>query len=184
MTPAASFATAYLVDVRFEFLKQKSLADKAIIQVEDAAFFHKPAEFSNSIAIIVKHVAGNLRSRWTDFLVSDGDKPDRNRDGEFLIGELDTRDRLLAAWEDAWAITFDSLSALGEDDLSKSVAIRGEAHSVIQALQRSLTHTAYHVGQITYLARLGATGEWKWITIAPKALRSVETATRPYLQEP
>lgn len=180
----ASFAAAFLADVQFEFRKQRSLADKALAQVDDAAFFHKPAEFSNSIAMIVKHVAGNLRSRWTDFLTSDGDKPDRDRDGEFVIGERDTRESLSAAWADAWTITLAALAALSGDDLAKSVAIRGETHSVIQAIQRNLTHTAYHVGQITYLAKLGSTGEWKWITIAPKPLRPAGASPRPYLQEP
>jgi hypothetical protein len=119
------------------------------------------------VAIIVKHLAGNLKSRWTDFLTSDGDKPWRDRDGEFLIGPDDTRARLVAAWEEGWAALSGTLSTLGEADILKPITIRGEKHTVLQAIQRSLGHVSYHVGQILYVARLVNEGPWQWITIPP-----------------
>jgi hypothetical protein len=159
---------AYLADIAFSFRKQKDLAEKAFSQVRsDEDFRRKPGEFSNSIAIIIKHVAGNFASRWTDFLTTDGDKPWRDRDGEFLLGEADTRASLIAAWEDGWNRLFQTLAGLKEEDLLKPVTIRGEEHSVIQAIHRSLTHTAYHVGQIVYLSRLVQKDGWEWITIPP-----------------
>jgi hypothetical protein len=158
---------AYLEDISFSFSKQKKLAEKAFFQVGDREFFQQPGEHSNSIAIIIKHVAGNLASRWTDFLSTDGDKPWRDRDAEFVIGPEDTRDRLLSAWETGWSALFQTLSNLQETDLLRKVTIRGEEHTVLQALHRSLSHTSYHVGQITYLSRLVTKAGWKWITIPP-----------------
>src|SRR5262249_18275967 len=115
----------------------------------------------------IKHVAGNLRSRWTDFLTSDGEKPDRDRDGEFLIKPGDTRARLVAAWEAAWAALLDTLATLGGSGPEKTVLTPGEPHTVCQAIHRALTHSAYHVGQIVYLSRLAVTEGWQWITIPP-----------------
>jgi hypothetical protein len=158
---------AYLEDIRFSFRKQKELAESAFRQVGDREFFHKPGEHSNSIALIIKHVAGNLASRWTDFLTTDGDKPWRDRDAEFVIGPEDTRARLLAAWEAGWSALLGALGNLREDDLSKRITIRREEHSVFQAIHRSLAHTAYHVGQIVYLSRLLTKEGWQWITIPP-----------------
>lgn len=157
----------YIDDVIFTFRKHKDLAEQAFRQVGDDVFFQKPGEHSNSIAIIIKHVAGNLTSRWTDFLTTDGDKPGRDRDAEFVIRPTDTRDHLLAAWESAWTVVFATLASLTESDGLRTVRIRGEAHTVLQAIHRSLAHTAYHVGQIVYLCRLLTQGEWNWITIAP-----------------
>jgi hypothetical protein len=165
---AMPLGKAYLEDVSFSFRKQKELAEKAFHQVEaDEPFFQKPGEHSNSIAVIIKHVAGNLVSRWTDFLTTDGDKPWRNRDAEFIIGPEDSRPSLLAAWQRGWDALFGSLTGLREEDLLKKVTIRGEEHSVLQAIQRSLTHTSYHVGQIVYLCRLMTREGWEWITIPP-----------------
>lgn len=159
---------AYLEDIALSFRKQKELAEKAFRQVEpDESFFKKPGEHSNSIAIIIKHLAGNLASRWTDFLTSDGDKPWRDRDAEFTIGPQDSRAALLASWEVAWAAVFQNLATLTEADLLKKVAIRNEEHTVFQAIHRSLTHTSYHVGQIVYLSRLVQQDGWQWITIPP-----------------
>jgi hypothetical protein len=159
---------AYLEDVLFSFRRYKDWAEQAFRQVDsDEDFFRKPGEHSNSIAVIIKHLAGNLASRWTDFLTSDGEKPWRDRDAEFVIGPEDTRPALLAAWERGWAALFQTLSGLGEDDLLRTVTIRGEGHSVLQAIDRSLTHTAYHTGQIVYLSRLVKKDGWKWITIPP-----------------
>ncbi len=171
---------AYLTDVRFSFRKQKESAEKALVQVSDENFFKKPGEFSNSIAAIVKHVGGNLASRWTDFLTSDGEKPWRDRDGEFLIGPDDTRQKLQGVWEKGWSAVTGALAGLGEADLLKKVTIRGEPHTVFEATHRSLTHTSYHVGQIVYLCRLLTTGEWKWITIPPG--QSKKTGKGSYLK--
>lgn len=169
----------FLEDILFTFHKQKSQAEKAIEQIDsDVIFFRKPAEFSNSIAIIMKHVAGNLKSRWTDFLTTDGDKSWRDRDDEFLITENDTRESLMAYWQDGWQTLFRTLSQLTEADLTKIVTIREEPHKVYQAIHRSLSHIGYHVGQIVYLCRLLKTEDWKWLTIPPgqsDAFKSVGT---------
>jgi hypothetical protein len=166
-----------LEEITFSFRKQKEWADKAFTQVQaDSDFFRKPGEFSNSIAAILKHVAGNLASRWRDFLTSDGEKPDRNRDAEFVIGEQDTRANLIAAWERGWSTLFDSLTPLTDIDLQQSIRIRGEEHTVFQALLRSLAHVAYHTGQIVYLSRLIQKEGWEWITIAPGQSRQFNEA--------
>jgi hypothetical protein len=155
---------AFIADIRHEFARHKKLADEAMAQVDDEAFFRKPCEAVNSLAIIVKHVGGNLLSRWTDFLTTDGEKPTRNRDGEFIANE--PRSSLMQQWEAGWGAVLQSLDALKDSDLDKKVTIRGEPHTVLQAMERSLTHTAYHVGQITYLSRLW-NPNGKWLTIAP-----------------
>jgi uncharacterized damage-inducible protein DinB len=159
---------AYLDDIVFSFRKQKDMAEQAIRQVvQNEDFFRRPGEFSNSVAVIVKHLAGNLKSRWTDFLTTDGEKPSRDRDREFVITEADSRDSLMASWEAGWSALFHTLGGLTEADLLKTVTIRGEPHSAMQAIHRSLTHTAYHTGQILYLCRLMHNGEWQWITVPP-----------------
>jgi hypothetical protein len=173
---------AYLEDIIFSFRKHKELAEEAFRQVADEDFFRKPGEHSNSIAIIIKHVAGNLASRWTDFLTTDGDKPWRDRDAEFVIGADDTRERLLAAWEAGWAALLQTLAGLHEEDLLKKVAIRREEHTVFQAIHRSLTHTAYHVGQIVYLSRLLTRDGWEWITIPPGQSQQVKDKGGRYLK--
>jgi hypothetical protein len=165
----------YLDDIRISFRKQKVMAEQALGQITDDVFFTKPGEFSNSIAVIVKHLGGNLASRWTDFLTSDGEKPWRNRDAEFEVGPDDTREKLLAMWETGWAALFGTLTELGEDQLPMKVRIRGEEHTVVEALHRSLTHAAYHVGQIVYLSRLLTKEGWKWITIPPGKSKQVGT---------
>ena len=176
-----SLAKAYLEDITFSFRKQKEWAEQAILQLEDE-FFHKPGEHSNSVAAIVKHLAGNLRSRWTDFLTSDGDKPWRDRDDEFVIGQEDTRARLLAAWQEGWDALFATLSSLGEADLLKGVTIRGEGHTVLQAIDRGLAHAAYHAGQVLYVARLVRRGEWRYITVPPGQSRQFKAQARKYLK--
>lgn len=166
-----------LDEMAFGFRKQKEWADKAFSQVRaDSDFFRKPGEWSNSIAAILKHVAGNLSSRWRDFLTSDGEKPDRDRDAEFVIGEQDTRANIIAAWERGWSTLFDTLANLTDDDLPRTIRIRGEEHTVHQALLRSLTHVAYHSGQIVYLSRLMQKEGWEWITIAPGQSRQFTEA--------
>jgi uncharacterized damage-inducible protein DinB len=156
---------AFLEEVLARYRDQKSLADRALAQVPDDAFFHEPASGANSLAVIVKHLTGNLRSRWKDLLTTDGEKPDRNRDAEFETGATDSRDSALAAWEAAWRTLFDSLSSLDDADMGKTVVIRGEPHSVIQAIGRNLTHTAQHVGQIVYVAKLLSGDAWKTLSI-------------------
>jgi len=156
----------FLSDLGHEFRRHKSLADRAVSALDDEGFFHQPAEQVNSAAIVVKHLAGNLLSRWTDFLSTDGDKPSRNRDGEFVIGAQDSRANLLAQWEAGWSALLSTIDSLKDDDLDKTVTIRGEPHTVRQALLRGLTHAAYHVGQTTYLSRLYQP-DAPWLTIAP-----------------
>lgn len=175
---------SYRDDVVFTFRKHKAMAEKAFPQLDDEAFFHKPGAHSNSVAIIVKHLAGNLASRFSDFLTTDGDKPWRDRDAEFVIGPDDTRLALVEAWERGWMTLFQALEALEEADGLKKVRIRGEEHTVLQALNRALAHTAYHVGQITYLARLLTTGDWKWITIPPGKSKEWNTRGGQYLKNP
>jgi uncharacterized damage-inducible protein DinB len=148
-----------------EFARTKALADRALAQVADADLHRPPTPGSNSLAVIVKHVAGNLRSRWTDFLTTDGEKPWRRRDAEFEEG-AETRAELLALWESAWAVLFDTLGALTEADLARTVRIRTEPHSVTQAILRQVSHYAYHVGQVVAAARAFAGDGWRTLSIA------------------
>lgn len=148
-----------------EFGRYKSLADRALAQVGDEPFFDALGAESNSLAVIVKHVAGNLRSRWTDFLTTDGEKPDRDRDAEFEVASSEARASLTAAWEEGWDRLFATLRALREEDLLRTVRIRGEPHTVIQAVQRSLAHTCGHAAQIVALAKLLAGPSWKTLSI-------------------
>lgn len=156
----------YLSDIKHEFRRYKSLADKAMAELGDEAFFHRPGSEVNSVAIIVKHMAGNLASRWSDFLTSDGEKPSRNRDGEFVLETHDSRERLMAAWERGWLILFQTLDSLAESDLDRIITIRGEGQTARQALLRGVTHASYHVGQTLYLVRL-LKPQSAWLTIAP-----------------
>lgn len=146
------------------FSSYKSLADKALAQISDEQFFQTIDEESNPLAAIVKHIGGNLRSRWTEFLTSDGEKSDRHRDTEFEP-ENDTRESLMELWERGWSTLFATLDSLQPADLGKIVKIRGEDHTVVKALNRSLAHTASHVGQIVFLAKHLRAGEWKTLSI-------------------
>jgi hypothetical protein len=146
------------------FRSNKGWADKAIAQLPDDRLHHALDASTNSIAVIMKHVAGNLLSRWTDFLTTDGEKPWRNRDVEF-VDTFASRDELTAYWESGWQRLFASLSELSPADLARTVTIRGEPHPVPLALQRSLAHCAYHVGQIILIARILAGDQWTTITI-------------------
>jgi hypothetical protein len=139
--------------------------EQALNQVSDQDFFRILGPESNSIAIIVKHIAGNMRSRWRDFLVSDGEKPDRFRDTEFEIESDDSREALMIRWENGWKMLFDAIESLGSDDLKKTITIRGEPHTVIEAINRQLCHYAYHAGQIAYLARHYAGDKWETLSI-------------------
>lgn len=148
-----------------EYRRYKRLGENAIRQLSDAEVAEGDAG-SNSVAIVVWHVAGNLKSRFTDFLTSDGEKPWRNREAEFASRPVSQAD-VLAKWEDGWAVLLGALAPLTDADLLRSVRIRGEAHSVIQALHRSLTHTAYHVGQIVYRAKALRGSSWQYLSIPP-----------------
>jgi hypothetical protein len=165
--PAATVAEAYLCAVRREFQRYKNLADRALAQVDDAGFTATLDPGSNSLAIIVKHVAGNLRSRWRDFLTSDGEKPDRRRDGEFILEPGDTRDSLMARWEEGWRLLLDTIDALGAGDLTRTVYIRAEPHRVIDAIERQVAHYATHVGQIVFLAKHLSGDRWQSLSIPP-----------------
>jgi hypothetical protein len=170
---STKLADAYLRNIVRTYRTYKEMAEKAIEQVRSEEDLNRELdESSNSIAIIVKHVSGNLRSRFRDFLTSDGEKPDRNRDSEFESEERVSREQLLRSWSSAWEIAMNSIEALSADDLERTVRIRGQELLVVEALNRSVTHTAYHVGQIVYLARHFASPNWKTLSI-PKA-RSAE----------
>lgn len=143
----------------------KKLADKAIAQTSDENLRRALDENTNSIAVIMKHVAGNLISRWTDFLTADGEKPWRNRDDEF-VDTFAARAEIEAYWEKGWGVLVESLRSLTAEDLAKTVVIRGEPHSVPKAMQRSLAHTTYHIGQIVMVARILAGDRWETLTIA------------------
>lgn len=161
-------ADDFLRDAIALFRKHREMAEKALRQIDDEMFFRRPGAHVNNLAIIVKHLAGNLRSRWTHFLTTDGEKPDRNRNGEFVLGPADTRAALMASWDRGWQILFQALGSLTANDLTRLVAIRGEPHTVVQALNRAMTHAAYHVGQITYLCRMMKPDGWQWITVPPR----------------
>lgn len=160
----------YLEDVISQVEKQKHLADRAIAQVTDEELFQMIDEESNSIAVVMRHVAGNLRSRFTDFLTTDGEKPDRHRDGEFEMPSGTTRETLVADWDSGFTRLLAALRELRPEDLLRDVFIRGERHSVVQALDRAITHLAYHVGQIVFLAKHLRSSTWRTLSI-PKAKR-------------
>ena len=157
-----------LDDCLFQLRKLKAQADKAMSQIDDAQFFALLDPDANSIALIVKHVAGNMRSRWTDFLTTDGEKPDRHRDTEFERDAADTRQAIAARWDAGWELLFNTIASLGPDDLGRTVTIRGEPHTVVQAINRQLSHYSAHVGQIVLLAKHYAGPNWKTLSIPKK----------------
>ncbi len=154
----------YLTSIIKQFQYYKGLADKAMMQVHDEQLQWQPNEASNSIEIIVKHMAGNMLSRWTDFLTADGEKPWRNRESEFE-GSYANRVEMLEHWERGWKCLFDAIEPLTEADLERIIYIRNEGHTVVEAINRQLAHYAYHVGQIVYLARLLANESWRSLSI-------------------
>jgi hypothetical protein len=157
------------------FRAYKEMAEGAFSQIPDAALHEPLDENTNSIAVIMKHMAGNLKSRFTSFLTSDGEKPDRDRDSEF-VDDISDRGALLAMWEDGWKILFDAISPLSDADLGKTITIRREPHTVIDALLRQLSHHSYHTGQIVQLARYLAKDNWKVLTIPRGASRQFNAA--------
>ncbi len=158
-------ASHYLDEIRRQLRGHKRMAESAIAQLEDADLFTLIDSESNSIAILVKHIAGNARSRFTDFLTSDGEKPDRFRDREFEVSATTTREEVMRWWEEGWACVFSAIDSLKPEDLTRTVIIRQEPHTVLQALNRALAHYAQHIGQIVFLAKHLRSGEWKTLSI-------------------
>jgi len=158
-------ATHYLEETRRQMRGNKRLAEGAIAQLDDDQLFATLDPESNSVAIIIKHLAGNMRSRFTDFLTSDGEKPDRFRDREFELNSATTRAEVMRWWEDGWAQMFAALDALKPEDVMRTVTIRGEPHTVLQAINRQLAHYASHLGQIVFLAKHLRSNQWKTLSI-------------------
>ena len=157
----------YLESAKRQFVSYKQLAEKAIAQIDDKELSWQANEDSNSIITIVKHMHGNMLSRWTDFLTSDGEKPWRQRDAEFENDNIN-RDVLMKMWEEGWQCVFNTLDSLTDNDLEKTIYIRNEAHSVLEAINRQIAHYCYHVGQIVYISKLRITKEWQSLTIPRK----------------
>jgi hypothetical protein len=161
---ALEFTTSYIQDALALFRYYKRLAERAMEQVTHEQLFASIDREANSIAVIVKHMAGNMRSRWTDFLTTDGEKPDRDRDSEF-VEPPSTRKELMATWEEGWNRVFTAIERLTDADLARTVTIRGEAHSVMQAINRQLAHYPHHVGQIVLLAKHFACEHWQSLSV-------------------
>lgn len=157
--------TNYILSARNMFAQYKTLAEKAMAQVPDDLLQFKPDPESNSIYTLVKHLSGNMQSRWTDFLTSDGEKSWRKRDDEFEQPEKITRDTLMELWEKGWLCVFNTLDQLTPDTLGKHVLIRGEAHSVMEAINRQIAHYSYHVGQLVYLSKMLQPNKWESLSI-------------------
>ncbi len=173
------FSTSYIRDSLALFHQYKSLAEKAMAQVTDEEMHVAIDPEANSIAVIVKHITGNMRSRWRDFLTSDGEKPDRRRDTEFEMPERLSRAQIMEMWERGWKYVFDALEPLTDADLERKVFIRSEPHSVMQAINRQIAHYAGHIGQIIFLAKHFRSSDWKTLTIprgkSEEFLRRVQT---------
>lgn len=155
----------YRADATQSFRNYKKLAERALKQVSDEDFFRQIDHESNSIAIIVKHIAGNLHSRWTDFLTTDGEKPDRFRDREFIAFDDDSRESLMQLWETGWQTLFDAIEPIPPEDFSNTVTIRSEPHTIVEAINRQLTHYPMHIGQIVLLAKHFRSSEWKTLSV-------------------
>jgi hypothetical protein len=165
-----TIGSAYIQNVIKVFLTYKGLSEKTFIQLGDGDFYFMPNESSNSLALIIQHLHGNMMSRWTDFLTTDGEKTWRQRDEEFEPHSY-PRARLIELWEEGWSCTLDALRALQEDDLLKTIHIRGEAMTVVDGINRQLAHYAYHVGQIAYIGKIILDDQFKSLTV-PKKKRS------------
>ncbi len=158
-------AQHYLDDAVTTFRAYKKLAEKALDQLQDEEYFATLDEESNCIAVMMKHLAGNMLSRWTDFLTTDGEKPERDLDMEFVIGPQTSKFEVMNYWEKGWQRTFETLEALQPEDLSRTVMIRGETHTVVQSINRQLAHYPYHIGQIVFLAKHFRSADWKSLSI-------------------
>jgi hypothetical protein len=161
----ADAATHYLEEAGRQFRGHKRMGEAAMTQLQDADFFVTLDPESNSVAILVKHLAGNMRSRFTDFLTSDGEKPDRFRDQEFEVTRETTRADVMNWWENGWACVLDAIGSLKPEDVMRTVTIRGEPHTVLQAVNRQIAHYAQHVGQIVFLAKHLRSSDWKTLSI-------------------
>lgn len=155
----------YLSDALQSFRNHKKLAERALAQITDEEFFATIDAESNSLAVLVKHIAGNLHSRWKDFLTADGEKPGRFRDGEFLVAETDTRASLAEFWETGWQTLFDAIGPLTVEDLSRTITIRGEPHTIVEAINRQMMHYAMHIGQIIMLAKHFRSDTWQTLSV-------------------
>jgi hypothetical protein len=160
-------SSEYLRSVKSRFLDAKLYAEKTFDQLDNEQLIWFPNEDSNSIAVIVKHMSGNMISRWTDFFETDGEKPDRNRDGEFE-NTITNREELDRVWNAGWKVFFEALDSLKEEDLLREIYIRNEAHTVMDAVERQMYHHSYHIGQIVYIAKMLKSDEWKTLTIPRK----------------
>jgi Protein of unknown function (DUF1572) len=158
-------AAHYLEEARRQLRGHKRMGEGAMAQLRDEDFFVALDEESNSVAVLVKHLAGNMRSRFTDFLTTDGEKPDRFRDREFELGTATTRAEVMKWWEEGWRCVLGAVEALKPEDVSRTVTIRGEPHTVLQAINRQIAHYAQHLGQIVFLAKHLRASEWKTLSI-------------------
>ena len=175
-------AQHYLGDALYTFRYYKKLAEGAFAQIADEDFFRTLDDESNSIVVNIKHMAGNMLSRWTDFLTTDGEKAERNRDMEFVMLPETTKDEMLAYWEKGWKVTFDAVEPLTPGDLMRTVKIRGQNHTVVQAINRQIAHYAYHVGQIVYLAKQFKSSDWQSLSV-PKNKSAEFNAGISHLQD-
>ena len=165
-----------------EFSRLKKLADDAVAQISETQFFQTLGECDNSVALMYKHMAGNMLSRWKDFLTTDGEKEWRNRDSGFQILDTDRYEDLIARWEESWRVLFSELEDLEPKDLSRTVTIRGEGLTVLQAMARQLTHYAYHVGQIVFVSKSLAGGKWKSLSIPLGQSKAFNEAPSNYVE--
>ena len=170
-----------VASIAAEFRRYKSLGDAAMAQLTDADFAALDGDAGNSVAVIVRHMSGNFASRFTDFLTTDGEKPSRDRDAEF-VREAASRTRLMSEWDAGWKVLFAALTPLVDVDLARTVTIRGQALRVHEALHRSLAHASYHVGQIVHIAKLRRGADWRTLSIAPG--QSAEYNRAPTLERP
>jgi hypothetical protein len=173
-------AAHYLDEVRRQFRGYKRLGEGAMSQLKDEELFVTIDPESNSVAILVKHLAGNMKSRFTDFLTSDGEKPNRNRDQEFEITANTHRDDIMRWWEDGWAQVFSTIAGLKPEDLLRTVTIRGEPHTVLQAINRQLAHYSAHVAQIIFLAKHLRSSEWKTLSIPRGKSQDLNATSKKY----
>lgn len=176
-------ASHYLEEIKRQLRGHKRMAEAAIAQLEDDELFTIIDPEANSVALLIKHIAGNARSRFTDFLTTDGEKPDRFRDQEFEVSATTTREEVMRWWEEGWSRVFSALDSLTPDDVMRTVTIRGEPHTVVQALNRALGHYAQHIGQIVFLAKHLRSKEWKTLTI-PRGKSEEYKVVKPKVSKP
>jgi Protein of unknown function (DUF1572) len=160
-------SSEYMRSVKARFLDAKNYAEKTFDQLSEEQLFWYPNEDSNSVAVIVKHMSGNMISRWTDIFDTDGEKPDRNRDGEFE-NTMSNREEMKVVWNKGWEVFFETLDGLKEEDLLRKIYIRNEPHFVMDAIERQMYHYSYHIGQIVYIAKMLKSDQWQTLTIPRK----------------